>query len=86
MLTHLRRIGALERIAGVAIGQFNAASVPAGQQTAAQAVADRLGGLGVPVLGGLLVGHGNGQLTVPLGAHATVDTAAGTLTIDPGVR
>jgi muramoyltetrapeptide carboxypeptidase len=86
MLTHLRRVGALKRIAGVAIGQFNAASVPAGQQTAAQAVTDRLGDLGVPVLGGLLIGHGNGQLTVPLGAHATIDTTAGTLTIDPGVR
>jgi muramoyltetrapeptide carboxypeptidase len=86
MLTHLRRIGALKRIAGVAIGQFNAASVPAGQETAAQAVTDRLGDLGVPVLGGLLIGHGNGQLTVPLGAHATIDTTAGTLTIDPGVR
>jgi muramoyltetrapeptide carboxypeptidase len=86
MLTHLRRIGALKRIAGVAIGQFNAASVPAGQETAAQAVTDRLADLGVPVLGGLLVGHGNGQLTVPLGAHATIDTTAGTLTIEPGVR
>jgi len=86
MLTHLLRIGALKRIAGVAIGQFNAAGVPAGQETAAQAVTDRLGGLGVPVLGGLLIGHGNGQLTVPLGAHATIDTGAGTLTVEPGVR
>jgi muramoyltetrapeptide carboxypeptidase len=39
-----------------------------------------------PLLGGLLIGHGNGQLTVPLGAHATIDTTSGTLTIDPGVR
>lgn len=86
MLTHLRRIGALKRIAGVAIGQFNAAGVPAGQETAAQAVTDRLADLGVPVLGGLLVGHGNGQLTVPLGARATIDTTAGTMTVEPGVR
>lgn len=84
MLTQLRRVGALRRIAGVAIGQFNAAGTS--QWTAAQAVTDRLADLGVPVLGGLLIGHGNGQLTVPIGARATIDTTAGTLTVQPGVR
>ncbi|WP_245665769.1 S66 peptidase family protein [Actinoplanes subtropicus] len=86
MLTHLIRTGALHRIAGVALGQFTNASVVSGQWTAAQAVQDRLSGLGVPVLGGLRVGHGNGQLTVPLGARATIDTHAGTLTVEAGVR
>lgn len=43
------------------------------------------GDLGVPVLGGLRIGHGKGQLTVPLGARATIDTSAGTLTVEPGV-
>ncbi|BCY10774.1 muramoyltetrapeptide carboxypeptidase [Actinoplanes sp. L3-i22] len=86
MLTHLIRSGALRRIAGVAVGQFTNATGSAGQWTAAQAVQDRLGGLGVPVLGGLRIGHGNGQLTVPLGSRATIDTAAGTLTVQAGVR
>nr|GID83688.1 peptidase S66 [Actinoplanes derwentensis] len=86
MLTHLIRAGALRKIAGVAIGQFTNAPVTSGQWTAAQAVQDRLGGLGVPVLGGLRIGHGNGQLTVPLGTRATIDTAAATLTVQPGVR
>jgi muramoyltetrapeptide carboxypeptidase len=86
MLTQLIRTGALRRIAGVAIGQFTNAPVVAGQWTAAQAVQDRLGSLGVPVLGGLRIGHGNGQLTVPLGARAVIDTAAGTLTVAAGVR
>jgi muramoyltetrapeptide carboxypeptidase len=86
MLTHLIRAGALRRIAGVAIGQFTNAPVVNGQWTAAQAVQDRLGGLGVPVLGGLRIGHGIGQLTVPLGSRATIDTAAGTLTVEAGVR
>jgi len=85
MLTQLRRAGALDRIKGIAIGQFTNAPVTAGQWTAAQAVQDRLGDLGVPVLGGLRVGHGNGQLTVPLGARATIDTEAGTLTVAAGV-
>ena len=39
----------------------------------------------MPVLGGLRIGPGNGQLTVPLGSRATIDTAAGTLTVAPGV-
>jgi muramoyltetrapeptide carboxypeptidase len=86
MLNQLRRIGALHRIAGVAIGQFNAAGDGSGGWTAAQAVTDRLADLGVPVLGGLRIGHGSGQLTVPLGAWATIDTVAGTLTVEPGVR
>lgn len=86
MLTHLIRSGALRKIAGVAVGQFTNAPVVSGQWTAAQAVLDHLGRLGVPVLGGLRIGHGVGQLTVPLGARATIDTATATLTVQPGVR
>ncbi len=86
MLTHLRRSGVLKGIAGIAIGQFTNAPVTPGQWTAAQAVQDRVADLGVPVLGGLRIGHGNGQLTVPLGTRATIDTAAGTLRVQAGVR
>ncbi|HKD98581.1 MAG TPA: LD-carboxypeptidase, partial [Micromonosporaceae bacterium] len=46
----------------------------------------RLGDLGVPVLGGLPVGHGRDQLTVPVGVPATLDVAAGTLTATAAVR
>ncbi|MDR7277786.1 S66 peptidase family protein [Catenuloplanes atrovinosus] len=83
MLTQLIRSGALDRIAGVAVGQFTAS---AGTPSAAAVVAERLGTLGVPVLGGLRIGHGKGQLTVPIGAPATIDVAAGTLTVSAGVR
>ncbi|GLY08681.1 MULTISPECIES: LD-carboxypeptidase [Actinoplanes] len=85
MLTQLIRSGALKGIAGVALGHFTNAPVVAGQWTAAQAVQDRLSTLGVPVLGGLRSGHGNGQLTVPLGTQATLDTTTGTLSVAPGV-
>jgi muramoyltetrapeptide carboxypeptidase len=86
MLTHLRRVGALSKIAGVAVGQIlNSVGEP-GEWDANTVVMNRLRGLGVPVLGGLPLGHGNGQLTIPLGAKATVDTAAGTLTVQSGVR
>jgi muramoyltetrapeptide carboxypeptidase len=84
MLTQLRRTGKLDEIAGIAIGQF-ASAANSGTWSAATAVQDRVGDLGVPVLGGLRVGHGNGQLTVPLGTKATIDTTAGTLTVASGV-
>lgn len=85
MLTHLRRAGVLAGLAGVAVGQFTdcaddwAVSV-------ANVLLDRLGDLGVPVLGGLPIGHGHGQLTVPVGVPAILDADAGTLTVSPAVR
>jgi muramoyltetrapeptide carboxypeptidase len=85
MLTHLRRIGALAGVNGVAVGQLVDAGEP-GERDVPAVVQERLGDLGVPVLGGLRIGHGNGQLTVPLGVPAVIDTAAGTLTVEPGVR
>ena len=48
---------------------------------------DRLGGLGIPVLYGLPLGHGASLATLPLGVEATVDADALTLTIDePALR
>lgn len=86
MLTELRRVGVLARVAGVAIGQITNSVGGPGEWDAAAVLKDRLYDLGVPVLGGLRLGHGNGQLTVPLGARATIDAEAGTLTVEPGVR
>ncbi|MFS8477542.1 MAG: LD-carboxypeptidase [Micromonosporaceae bacterium] len=85
MLTHLRRAGALSDLAGVAVGQFTNC-VDRWPTTVSEVLLERLGDLGVPVLGGLPIGHGPGQLTVPLGVPATLDTTAGTLTVDSAVR
>ena len=56
-------------------------------------LASFVGHLGVPVLGGLDIGHdlvgadgGPDQFAVALGAPATLDTVAGTLTVGPCVR
>ncbi|MFV2101365.1 S66 peptidase family protein [Micromonospora sp. LOL_024] len=85
MLTQLRRAGALDRLAGVAVGQFT--DCADGWDTGvADVLAERLGDLGVPVLGGLPIGHGPGQLTVPVGTLATLDADAGRLTVSPAVR
>ncbi|MBM7494875.1 muramoyltetrapeptide carboxypeptidase [Micromonospora luteifusca] len=86
MLTELRRVGVLSRVAGVVIGQITNSVGEPGEWDAAAVLKDRLYDLGVPVLGGLRLGHGDGQLTVPLGARAAIDAAAGTLTVEPGVR
>jgi muramoyltetrapeptide carboxypeptidase len=85
MLLHLRRAGCLDGLAGVALGQFT--NCADGWSTTVDAVlTEHLGVLGVPVLGGLPIGHGRDQLTVPLGVPATLDAAAGTLTVAPAVR
>jgi muramoyltetrapeptide carboxypeptidase len=85
MLTHLRRAGVLDGVAGVAVGQFTRCA-DGWPVTVAEVLAERLSGLGVPVLGGLPVGHGYGQLSVGLGVPATLDVAAGTLTVAPATR
>lgn len=85
MLTHLRRAGVLAGLAGVAVGQFTDCADDWAIGVA-EVIAERLGDLGVPVLGGLPIGHGVGQLTVPVGVPARMDATAGTLTVSSAVR
>jgi muramoyltetrapeptide carboxypeptidase len=85
MLTQLRRAGVLRGLAGIALGQFTRCE-DEWPMSIVEVLTDRLGDLGVPVLGGLPVGHGEGALTVPVGVPATLDVAAGTLTVRPAVR
>lgn len=85
MLTHLRRAGALSGIVAVAVGQFTdcADDWPT---TVVEVLMDRLGDLGVPVLGGLPIGHGREQVSVPVGVPAHLDIEAGTLTVQSAVE
>ncbi|MFI8006155.1 LD-carboxypeptidase [Streptomyces sp. NPDC086010] len=70
ILTRLLRIGALDGISGVACGSWQ----DCGPYEQVRAVlADRLGGLGVPVVEELGFGHGPTALTVPLGVPAVLD-------------
>ena len=85
MLTQLRRARVLDGLAGIALGQFTECA-DEWDVSIVDVLGERLGDLGVPVLGGLPIGHGPGQLTVPVGTPATLDTAAGTLTVEPAVR
>jgi muramoyltetrapeptide carboxypeptidase len=85
-LTQLRRSGCLDGITGIAVGQFIRSAEPkAGKWSVIDVLNDQLGQLGVPILGGLPIGHGPHPPTVPLGTMATLDTSERTLTIEPGV-
>jgi muramoyltetrapeptide carboxypeptidase len=83
-LVQLARAGWLEGLAGVAVGQFTDCGTPdLYQPTAAEVLSEHLTPLGVPVLGGLPIGHGDQQVAVGLGVPAVLDATAGTLTVDP---
>ncbi len=84
MLLHLRRSGVLAGLAGVAVGQFtNCADDWA--VSVADVLTEHLSALGVPVLGGLPIGHGKDQMAVPVGVPAVLDVSAGTLSTEPAV-
>jgi len=85
-LTQLRRAGSLDGLKGVAVGQFIRSAEPTpGKWSVIDVLYDQFGGLGVPILGGLPIGHGPHPPTIPLGTMATLDTATRTLSIEPGV-
>ncbi|MFE7748842.1 LD-carboxypeptidase [Streptomyces sp. NPDC057428] len=73
ILTRLLRMGALDGISGVACGSWE----DCGPYEQVRAVlADRLGGLGVPVVEELGFGHSPTALTVPFGVPAVLDAPA----------
>jgi muramoyltetrapeptide carboxypeptidase len=80
-LTMLRKAGHLDGLAGIAIGQFTKFSPSSGGVTVVDLLRDHLDPLGVPILGGLPLGHGERPVPVPVGAMATLDASGGTLTV-----
>lgn len=92
-LTQLIASGTLDGVVGIALGSFEAFRDYTDRGwTLTDVLRDRLGGLGVPVLGGLFAGHDlvgaegtTDQSAVPLGSVATIDTATGTLSAGPVV-
>lgn len=80
MLTQLHLAGVLDRVAGVALGDFvQCAKQRPTDPEAIEVLAERLGARGVPVLAGLPIGHGARNHPVVLGRTATLDSDAGTL-------
>jgi muramoyltetrapeptide carboxypeptidase len=77
-LTHLLRAGWFDRVAGVALGSWHACGT---LDEIRDVITDRLGPLSIPIAWELGFGHGEHQLTMPLGVPAELDTDAGTLTL-----
>lgn len=82
MLRQLARAGLVDRVAGLAFGAFARCEDPRRPTfTVDEVLAAFADEVGVPALAGLPVGHGPGQLTVPLGVAAELDADAGALAI-----
>ncbi|MFF3513483.1 LD-carboxypeptidase [Streptomyces sp. NPDC002573] len=77
-LTQLLRSGGLEGVAGIALGSWKECG---SYELLRRVLADRLGGLGVPVVEEFGFGHCDGALTIPFGVAAELDAEAGTLTL-----
>ncbi|MFH9980881.1 LD-carboxypeptidase [Streptomyces sp. NPDC017179] len=83
-LTQLLRAGWLDGVRGVLLGSWEDCETP---DRVRALLADRLGGLGVPVAEEFGFGHCEGAVTVPFGVAAELDADAGTLTLDePALR
>lgn len=84
MLTQLLRGGWFTGATAIALGSWTGC----GEAAEVRAVVeDLLAGLGLPVIWELGFGHCDGQLTIPLGAQATLDADNGTITLaEPALR
>jgi muramoyltetrapeptide carboxypeptidase len=88
MLAHLRMVGALARLRGVAIGRFTGLKrhMNDGALGVDEVLAHYCRPLGVPVAYGLPFGHIDDQWTLPLGVRARFDADAGALELlEPAV-
>jgi muramoyltetrapeptide carboxypeptidase len=76
MLTQLRRSGYLDGVAGIVAGTFDGCG---DRDAVGEILAERLGGLGVPMIAWANVGHGGYFQTFPVGVAAELDADRGTL-------
>jgi len=81
MLTQWRTAKLLEGVAAVGLGHFRwkMDDILPGDLTMEEVLRERLGDLGIPLVGGLPVGHGRPNLALPLGVRARLDGDRGTL-------
>lgn len=85
MITQLRLAGVFERVAGVVLGRFTDCGPERETHFSVEAVLeDLLGGLRVPVMGGLQCGHVTPKVSLPIGVRCALDAGAGTLTVLEG--
>ena len=78
MLTHLRLSGRMKGIAALLAGQFDECGEPAQID---ELLLDAVGNLDIPVVSHLPFGHGEVNMTLPVGFPAVLDTSNLTLTL-----
>jgi muramoyltetrapeptide carboxypeptidase len=85
MLQQLRLAGALERVAGIAFGQFTEGTDAIDSPTCPldEVLREAADAAGVPAMAGIPLGHVGDQWTIPLGARAELDADARTLHVLP---
>ena len=85
MLTQWRSAGLLDQVAGVACGRFSwmEDDILPGDFTMKEILENRLGGLGVPFVLNLPIGHGLPNQALPLGHRARLDGRRGRLELLP---
>jgi muramoyltetrapeptide carboxypeptidase len=83
MLSALLVSGALDRVAGVVLGDFTDCPDGPHRVPLQSVLSERLGQLGVPVATGLKFGHERWNEFVPLGVSAELDADAGRLVVAP---
>lgn len=81
LLTHWRSSGVLQEVAGIGLGRFSwkEDDILQGDLSMEQVLQERLGDLGVPLVGRLPVGHGRPNLALPMGQLAQLDGRRGSL-------
>ena len=85
MLTQWRSAGLLDKVAGVACGRFSwrEDDILPGDFSMEEILENRLGGLGVPLVVNLPIGHGLPNQALPLGQRARLDGRRGRLALLP---
>ena len=87
MLTHLRLAGVADQVAGVVVGELTGCEEPDADYSAEDVVADCLAAWEVPAVMGFPAGHGELNMTLPLGLTCRLDASAGRLDFDgPATR
>jgi muramoyltetrapeptide carboxypeptidase len=79
MLTQLWLAGKLQQAAGIAFGKFTKTEDEGNTFSIEEIIRQRCANLGIPVVGGLMIGHIADKTTVPIGIEAELNADAGTL-------
>jgi muramoyltetrapeptide carboxypeptidase len=77
MLTSLRDAGVFDRVRAVIVGELLDCEPGSDGTTAMDVIAERIAGLGIPVIAGVPIGHGALNQPVRLGAIVSVEGDAG---------